>query len=77
MADDEVQCGFALDNGGYLTRVSFSGDSSPRGVFPTVVGRLRNQVIGEEMGNPDFCKYIMHYEPSNGFSRQAQICFQI
>ena len=58
MADDEVLGGFVIDNGASWTRGGFSGDPSPRAVFPTLVGRLRPNAtsLAEELGLNDICK---------------------
>eukprot|EP01083_Nonionella_stella_P229956 813352_1 len=42
-----------LDNGSGMMKAGFSGDDEPRAVFPSVVGRPRQQTCMIGMGNKD------------------------
>ncbi|PHU13464.1 Actin-1 [Capsicum chinense] len=42
-----------IDNGTEMTKVGFSGDDSPMGVFPSIVGRPRHTGVMAGMGHRD------------------------
>jgi len=48
----EVQA-LVLDIGSHTTKAGFGGDSAPRAVFPTVVGRPRHRAVMVGMGHKD------------------------
>ena len=37
---EEEQAALVVDNGSYMIKAGFSGDDTPRAVFPTVVGSV-------------------------------------
>ncbi|KAM3267589.1 hypothetical protein P3S67_032218 [Capsicum chacoense] len=54
MADHEMEFQtLVIDNGTGTTKVRFAGDDSPRGVFPTIVGRPRHTGVMVGMGQKD------------------------
>ncbi|KAM3267590.1 hypothetical protein P3S67_032219 [Capsicum chacoense] len=54
MADHEMEFQtLVIDNGTGMTKVGFAGDDSPRGVFPTIVGRPRHAGVMVGMGRRD------------------------
>lgn len=44
MCDDETTA-LVCDNGSGLVKAGFAGDDAPRVVFPSIVGRPRQQVL--------------------------------
>ena len=48
MCDDDETTALVCDNGSGLVKAGFAGDDAPRAVFPSIVGRPRHQVNGEE-----------------------------
>ncbi|VDM02008.1 unnamed protein product [Schistocephalus solidus] len=51
MADEIAP--LVVDNGSGMCKAGFAGDDSPRAVFPSIVGRPRQQSIMVGMGNKD------------------------
>jgi len=45
MFDDDDVAAIVIDNGSETCKAGFSGDETPRAVFPSIVGRPRHQVI--------------------------------
>lgn len=43
MQDDDVPA-IVIDNGSGLCKAGFSGDESPRAVFPSIIGRPKHKV---------------------------------
>ncbi|KIK66854.1 hypothetical protein GYMLUDRAFT_218271 [Collybiopsis luxurians FD-317 M1] len=50
--EDEVSA-LVVDNGSGMCKAGFAGDDAPRAVFPSIVGRPRQQSIMVGMGNKD------------------------
>ena len=44
MSEDEIAA-LVIDNGSGMCKAGFAGDDAPRAVFPSLVGRLKRQVI--------------------------------
>lgn len=43
MADDQTTC--VIDNGSGVVKAGFSGEDAPRAIFPSIVGRPKNQSV--------------------------------
>lgn len=48
--EDEIAA-LVVDNGSGMCKAGFAGDDAPRAVFPSIVGRPRHQVNGEDLQN--------------------------
>jgi len=53
MPDEEERAGLVVDNGTFNIKAGFTGDTAPRSVFRTVVGRARHPGIAIAMGIKD------------------------
>jgi actin beta/gamma 1 len=52
MCDDDVSA-LVIDNGSGMCKAGFAGDDAPRAVFPSIVGRPRQQSVMVGMGQKD------------------------
>jgi len=52
MSEDDVAA-LVVDNGSGMCKAGFAGDDAPRAVFPSLVGRLKRQVVMEKIGQKD------------------------
>ncbi|KAJ7195613.1 actin 1 [Mycena pura] len=52
MAEDEIAA-LVIDNGSGMCKAGFAGDDAPRAVFPSIVGRPRQESIMVGFGNKD------------------------
>lgn len=43
MADDQTTC--VIDNGSGVVKAGFSGEDAPRAIFPSIIGRPKNQSV--------------------------------
>uniref|UniRef100_A0A5K3G0B4 Actin n=1 Tax=Mesocestoides corti TaxID=53468 RepID=A0A5K3G0B4_MESCO len=57
MGDDEIVA-LIVDNGSGMCKAGFAGDDAPRAVFPSIVGRPRQQVCVHP--TPIFCFLCFH-----------------
>ena len=52
MCDDEIST-IVCDNGSSMCKAGLTGDDAPRAVFPSIIGRPKDQVHIEGMGQED------------------------
>lgn len=49
MCDEDIAA-LVIDNGSGMCKAGFAGDDAPRAVFPSIVGRPRQQAVMVGMG---------------------------
>jgi len=52
---EEEQQSIVIDNGSGMLKCGFSGDDAPRSVYPSIVGRPKQQQVMVGMGHKDYC----------------------
>ena len=52
MCDEEISS-IVCDNGSGMCKAGFAGDDAPRAVFPSIIGRPKDQVQIAGMGQED------------------------